>query len=308
VKFLVLLVLGRLFKLRSPDAVLFSFALAQGGEFAFVLLNFVVDHRIMTSAQASPLVAAVALSMAIAPVLFVINERLVQPRLFRIKPEREADQIEPDESDVILAGFGRFGHIVGRLLRANGVPATVLDLDPDQITIIRKLGIKVFYGDATRLDLLHAAGAARAKIFIIAIDDETKSIELLETLQKHFPHLKIFARAAGRLHAYEYQKRGVMTFYRETLGSSLDLGIDVLRALGMRAHQAHRAARLFKQHDELAVRELAQFWEDDDVYLSEARRRIEAFDRMFVSDKTQTLPDTDPGWEPPPVPSQNSNK
>jgi len=308
VKFAVLFGLSRVFKLATPAGLLFAFALAQGGEFAFVLLSFVVDHAVLTAAQAAPLTATVALTMALTPLLFVINEKFVQPRFARpTAPAREADAIDPadQENPVIVAGFGRFGHIVGRFLRANGVGTTVLDLDADQIAIIRRLGIKVFYGDATRLDLLHAAGAARAKLFVIAIDNETKAIELVDTLQKHFPHLRIFARATGRVHAYEFQKRGVMTFYRETLGSSLDLGTDVLRALGFRAHQAHRAAQLFKEHDEKSVRELAQFWEDDDVYFNEARRHIEAFDRMFASDGTSRRAEADRGWEPMP-PGDNS--
>jgi len=172
--------------------------------------------------------------MALAPLLFVINEKVVQPRFLRAKPNREPDAMESSDNPVILAGFGRFGHIVGRLLRANGVSTTVLDLDADHVAIIRRLGIKVFYGDATRLDLLHAAGASRASFSSSRSITKKKAVELVDIIQKHFPHLKIFARATGRLHAYEFQKRGVMTFYRETLGSSLDLGIDVLRALGMR--------------------------------------------------------------------------
>ena len=303
IKFVVLFVLSRVFKLSTPEGLLFSFALAQGGEFAFVLLSFVVDHSVLTAAQAAPLTATVALTMALTPLLFVINEKLVQPRFTKLKgPAREADEIDPahQENPVIIAGFGRFGHIVGRFLRANAVGTTVLDLDSDQVEIVRRLGIKVFYGDATRLDLLRAAGAARAKLIVIAIDNETKAVDLVDTVQKHFPHLKIFARASGRVHAYEFQKRGVLTFYRETLGSSLDLGVDVLRALGFRAHQAHRAAQLFKEHDEKSVRDLAQFWEDDDVYFNEARRHIEAFDRMFASDATGHHSEADRGWEPMP--------
>ena len=303
IKFVVLFALSRVFKLAMPAGLLFAFALAQGGEFAFVLLSFVVDQHVLTAAQAAPLTATVALTMALTPLLFLLNEKYVQPRFAQARgPEREADAIDAasQENPVIIAGFGRFGHIVGRLLRANGVGTTVLDLDADQIEIIRKLGIKVFYGDATRLDLLHAAGAAHAKILIIAIDDETKAIALTDTAQKHFPNLKIFARASGRVHAYEYQKRGILTFYRETLGSSLDLGVDVLRSLGFRAHQAHRAAQLFKRHDEQAVRDLAKYWDDDDAYFSEARRHIEAFDRMFVSDAASHHSEADRGWEPMP--------
>jgi monovalent cation:proton antiporter-2 (CPA2) family protein len=289
-KFVVLFILSRGFKLSTPEGLLFSFALAQGGEFAFVLLSFVVNHGVLTAAQASPLVAAVALSMAATPLLFLFNEKFVQPRFARPRgPERAADVIDAanQENPVIIAGFGRFGHIIGRLLHANGFGTTVLDLDAEQVEIIRRLGIKVFYGDATRLDLLHAAGAARAKIIIIAIDDEKKSIALTETVQKHFPQLKIYARAVGRVHAYEYQKRGIQTFYRETLGSSLDLGVDVMQALGLRRMAARRAALMFKQHDEQSVRELAQFWEDDDAYFQNARQHIEAFEQMFASDRAE---------------------
>jgi voltage-gated potassium channel Kch len=266
---------------------LFALALAQGGEFAFVLFSFVVDHHVLTAAQAAPLVAAVALSMAASPLLFLLNEKVIQPRFARpAAPAREADSIDAAdrENPVLIAGFGRFGHIVGRLLRANGIASTVLDLDAEQVEIVRRLGIKVFYGDATRLDLLHAAGAANAKIIVIAIDDEQKAVALAETVQKHFPNLKIFARAAGRVHAYEFQKRGLQTFYRETLGSSLDLGIDVMQTLGIERSRAERAARLFKEHDERSVRELAQYWEDDDTYFKNARLHIEAFEQMFASD------------------------
>lgn len=308
VKFAVLFLLSRIFKLATPEGLLFSFALAQGGEFAFVLLSFVVEQRVLTPDQASPLVAAVALSMAVTPLLFVFNERVVQPRFARPRAAlRAADAIDAaaQENPVIIAGFGRFGHVVGRLLRANHIGTTVLDLDADQVEIVRRLGIKVFYGDATRVELLHAAGAARARIIVIAIDHEQKAIALVETVQKHFPNLKIFARAAGRVHAYEYQKRGVTTFYRETLGSSLDLGVGVMRALGMRGHQAHRAAQLFKRHDEQAVRELARFWEDDDAYFANARLNIEAFERMFASDAATGQSIGDHGWDPIPAGDQS---
>ena len=292
IKFAVLFALSRVFKLTTPEGLLFSFALAQVGEFAFVLLSFAVNHQVLTAAQAAPLVATAALTMAATPLLFVLNEKFVQPRFAHPRRDRPADAIDPaaQENPVIIAGFGRFGHVIGRLLRANSIGTTVLDLDAEQVEIIRRLGIKVFYGDATRLELLHAAGAARAKIIVIAIDEEKKAIALLETVQKNFPHLKIFARAVGRVHAYEYQKRGVQTFYRETLGSSLDLGVDLMQALGMRRMQARRAALLFKRHDEQSMRELAQFWEDDEAYFKNARQHIEAFEQMFASDAPMVKP------------------
>lgn len=288
-KFLFLLLLSRIFRLPSPSALLFSLALAPGGEFAFVLLSYVVDHHVLTSAQAAPLTATVALSMALTPVLFILNDRVIQPCFAARRSAAAArpdDVIEPTAHDnpVIIAGFGRFGNIVGRLLRANGIGMTILDLDSEQIEIIRRLGIKAFYGDATRLQLLHAAGAARARVIVIALDHEEKSVALAETVQKHFPHLKIFARATGRVHAYEYQKRGILGFYRETVGTSLDLGVDVMRELGIPGERAERAAAVFKKHDEMSVRDLAQYWEDDDAYFSHARQHMAAFEQMLASD------------------------
>lgn len=157
IKFLVLRVLSRVFKLAAPDGLLFSFALAQGGGFTFMLLSFVVDQCVLTAAEASPLTAAVALSMAVTPLLFIFNGKVVQPRFARpATTDHEADAIDAasQENPVIIVGFGRFGHIVGPLLRANGVGATVIDRDPDQVADIRRVGLKVFYGDATRVDLL----------------------------------------------------------------------------------------------------------------------------------------------------------
>jgi monovalent cation:proton antiporter-2 (CPA2) family protein len=289
VKALVLLGLARVFRLARPDGVLLAIALAQGGEFAFVLLGFVVDQHVLTAEQASILVATVALSMAVAPLLFLFHQKVLLPRFARhatAAPARAADAIDAaaQENPVIIAGFGRFGHVIGRLLRANHIGTTVLDLDAEQVEIVRNLGIKVYYGDATRLDLLRAAGAERAKLIIIAIDHEAKAVELAATVQRHFPHLRIFARAAGRVHAYEFQKLGIESFYRETLGSSLDLGVDAMEFLGFDRPRARRAADLFKEHDERAVRDLAKFWEDDAAYFQNARLNIEAFEKMFESD------------------------
>ena len=288
VKFGILFLLSRLFKLQTPDGLLFATALAQGGEFAFVLIQFSVTSHVLTPSQSAPFVAVVALSMAVTPLLFMAHAKWVQP-LFthKIGPERPADKIEPEDHEVIIAGFGRFGTTVGRILRSNGIGSTVLDLDADQIEVIGKLGMKVFYGDATRLDLLHAAGAAKAKIFVIAIDDSKKSIELVETLQRNFPHLVIFARAAGRAEAYELQKRNIIHDYRETVGSSIDMGVAILKQLGMRSHQAYRIGRRFRYHEDKNVRELAQFWDDDTKYFNESRNRIEEMGKMFAADPNQ---------------------
>ncbi|HEY9643770.1 MAG TPA: monovalent cation:proton antiporter-2 (CPA2) family protein, partial [Coleofasciculaceae cyanobacterium] len=174
IKFAVLFALGSFFKLELSQSLLFAFALAQGGEFAFVLFSFTTQAKILPTAVASPLVAVVALSMVLTPLIMIINDKIVQPRFAAQADEREADEIDDNENPVIIAGFGRFGQIIGRLLLANGCQITVLDHSPAQIDLLRRFGWKVFYGDASRLDLLHAAGAERARLLVLAIDDRDK--------------------------------------------------------------------------------------------------------------------------------------
>ncbi|MEA3145441.1 MAG: glutathione-regulated potassium-efflux system ancillary protein KefC, partial [Verrucomicrobiota bacterium] len=271
VKFLLLFGIGKITNLEKSQNFTFAFALAQGGEFAFVLISFAAQNQVIDQRIGNVLVATVALSMVASPFLFSINDRFVQPMFSSQLPDREADEIDEKGNPVILAGFGRFGHIVGRVLNLQGVKTTVLDLDADQVDLVRKLGVKVFYGDASRLELLKAAGAESAKLLIIAIDDEEKSMEMVEMAQKHFPNLQILARAAGRDHAYRLLKNGVKHIYRETLGSSLDLSVNALRLLGFRAYEAQRAAKAFRDYDEQTVRELAQYSEDETQLIARAK-------------------------------------
>jgi len=297
-KLLVLLVLGRLFKLGFDQTLLFGFSLAQAGEFAFVLLSFAVRYDVVGENLAATLIAVVALTMAATPVLMLLNERLVQPRFgTRERTEREADEID-EQSPVIIAGFGSFGAIVGRLLRANRVTATVLDLDSDRVDLLRKLGLKVFYGDASRHDLLHAAGAGKARLLVLALDRVEKNLELVETAKKHFPQLTILARARSRAEAYELLEAGVEHVFRDKLDSSLRLGVEALRLLGFRAHQAHRAAQTFRSHDEKAVRELATMRHDHTLYLSTARERIEGLEALLRGDLADSGEMRDAGWDP----------
>jgi monovalent cation:proton antiporter-2 (CPA2) family protein len=287
VKFLVLLAVSRVGRLEPTQRYLFAFALAQGGEFAFVLCSFATQNGVLTGEMANLLVATVALTMAAAPILMTINERLVQARFRSVLPAREADEIDERDNPVILAGVGRFGHIVARLLRANGFGTTVLDNDAEQVETIGRFGIKSFYGDATRLDLLRTAGAERARIFIIAIDNEDKALQLVDLVQENFPHLRILARATSRQHAYELLRKGVSDVYRETLGSALDLSVGALGALGFEDERARRVAEIFRQHDEASVREMALLDRDaeDEVYVSTARLHIENLERALASDR-----------------------
>ncbi len=297
-KLLVLLVLGKLFGLSLDQNLLFAFALAQGGEFAFVLLSFAVRYDVVGGTLAARLIAVVALTMAATPVVMLLNEKLVQPRFgTRERRQREADAID-ERSPVIIAGFGAFGATVGRLLRANGVRTTVLDLDSDRVDLLRKLGLEVYYGDASRHDLLHAAGADQARLLVAALGSVEKNLELVAIVKKQFPGLEILARARSRGEAYRLLDAGVEHVFRDKLDSSLRLGVRALRLLGFRAHQAHRAAQTFRRHDVRAVRELAAVRHDRKRYLGAARQRIEELEELLLADLEDAGEMRDAGWDP----------
>jgi len=290
VKFAVLLALGRLFRMERQQALLLAFALAQGGEFAFVLFSLAQTSGVIPAELVKLLVAVVALSMALAPLLFTAHAKLVQRPARAKSDERAPDTIDEHDAPVILAGFGRFGHIVGRVLRANGFAVTVLDHDPDQVETLRKFGLQSFYGDATRLDLLRTAGAETAQLFIIAIDEETKALELVATVQEHFPKLRIFARANSRQHASELIKAGVRDVYREMFGSAMDLSVGALLALGKDRGSALRVAEIFREHDEKSVQEMALIEGDEQAYISRGRQHIENLERALQSDRSSPVP------------------
>ncbi len=297
-KLLVLTALARVFKLSTDQGLLFAFALPQVGEFAFVLLAFAASLGVLGVEVTGPLVAVTALSMAVTPLLMVAYERLVAPRVTDAAGEgRAADAID-EEAGVIICGFGRFGNTVGRLLRANGHPAVVLDNDGDRVELLRRMGLKVFYGDATRLDLLHAAGAHKAKLLILALDSPAKNLELARLAQRHFPHLTVLARADDRPDAYEFMDLGLTHIYRDTLDTSLRVGVDALRLLGMRAYAAHRAAQVFRKYDEAALADLAATRADRSAYISLARDRIAALETLLQSDRGEFSDGQDRGWDP----------
>lgn len=298
IKSLVLLLLGKGFKMSLNQNFIFSSALAQVGEFAFVLLTFAAKGRLIDEQTSSILTAATAISMGLTPLMIMFNEKVVLPRI--VSPEqteKEADQIN-ERNPVIIAGFGRFGNIVGRMLRANGLNATVLDNDVDRVELLRKLGLKVYYGDAARLDLLHAAGAEHAKLIIIAMDSEEKTKELVRMVKSHFPHMKMLVRASDRVDAYELMEIGADKVYRETLDTALRMATEALQEMGFRAYRVHRAAQTFLKHDEKALVELAKVRKDEKAYISEARERIADLEELIKSDAKDIPVDRDKGWDP----------
>lgn len=298
-KLFVLLGLARLFKLGTDQAFLFAFALPQVGEFAFVLLSFASQEGVLGGAVTDPLVASVALSMGVTPLLLVFNERVLQPRVgTKTADERPADIIE-EHNPVLIAGFGSFGSTVGRLLKAQGIGTTVLDVDSDEVELLRRMGLQVYYGDATRHDLLEIAGASDAQILVLALDTPEKTLEVVKTARKHFPNLEIFARAFEWRDAYDLYDAGVKHVYREALDTSLRLGTDVMRDLGFRAYHAERASQKFLRHDQESLAYLSMMkGEEQSVYITAARQRIEDLERMLAADLDGDGLDRDAGWDP----------
>jgi len=208
---------------------------------------------------------------------------------------RDADEVD-EQGTVILAGFGAFGTIVGRLLVANRVPTTILDFDPDHVDLLNRIGMKVFYGDASRLDLLRAAGAETARLMVLSIGDPAKTLEIVETVRRHFPQLRILARAHTRQEAYDLLGAGVDDVYRESLDTSLRMGVDALRMLGRRATQAHQAARTFRRHDERAVRVQARI-EDDGEFRDSASKAIRALEELLLRELEGESDAGDSSWD-----------
>jgi glutathione-regulated potassium-efflux system ancillary protein KefC len=217
--------------------------------------------------------------------------------------EREADTIEDASAPVILAGFGRFGQIVGRLLFASGIKATVLDHDPDQIELLKRFGFRIFYGDATRLDLLHAAGAEHAKLLVVAIDDGPSAIRLVELAREHFPRLKIVARARNVSEYMELRRRGVARIERETFDSALRAGRDALEELGLDPYEAREWADRFRLHNVQNLEELLPHMENESRRLTLARAAREQLEAQFARDR-EKIDATSGAWtsdsQPPP--------
>jgi voltage-gated potassium channel Kch len=284
IKLAVLMLLGKVFKLPLADNLMFSFMLAQGGEFAFLLFSFATQNHVLDHDLANTLVVVVVLSMAITPLLVIVYEKLIQPLFARqFEPDQERE-IDAGEQPVIVAGFGRFGQIASRMLTANGIKTTLLDHDAAQIEMTGRFGYKVFYGDASRSELLRAAGAATARLLIIAIDERDKAVQMIHTAHLHFPNLKLLARAFDRRHAYQLIEAGADVIIRETFGSALLMGEQALRLMGYPQEKAYRIMRKFKRYDEDRLIKLYEVWGDDQAYGLRVRQSIEDLEKVLAED------------------------
>lgn len=300
IKGVVLLVLGKLFGLKIDQNITFSSSLSQVGEFAFVLLSLSLTEGIVAKNYVDILMAVVAISMALTPIAFFLNEKLVLPALSKRKVsaamEREPDAVA-EKNPVIIAGFGHFGNTVGRFLRAHGIGTTILDVDGERVDFLRKMGFKVYYGDASRYDLLHAAGAAEAKMIIIAIDDPDKRLQMIETIKKYFPDLQMLVRSRNRYDAYEQMNAGMLHIYRETIDTALRMGVDALKMMGHRAYTAQRSAQTFFKYDEQKLKDLAKLHTDEAAYISQAKEYIEELEHIISTDGQQLHLTKDAGWD-----------
>jgi glutathione-regulated potassium-efflux system ancillary protein KefC len=255
--------------------------LSQGGEFAFVVFGVAGQAKLLPGNWDAILTLVVALSMGLTPISLLVHDRLV------IKEDRKnppADAIEHEGARVIIAGFGRFGQIIGRLLLATGVRVTLLDHDPDQIELLKKFNFRVFFGDASRLDLLHAAGAEHAKVFVVALDDIAASTRLVDLLREHFPRAKIVARARNITHYLALRERGVIDVERETFESALKAGRRALEQLGIGAYKAREAADRFRRHNVATLEALLPHLSDEAQRLSVARAAREQFEQQLSRD------------------------
>jgi monovalent cation:proton antiporter-2 (CPA2) family protein len=282
-KVLVGLAVGRAAFGQAEPALALAVLLSQGGEFAFVLFRLAASDGVMDRELASVLVVAVTLSMATTPALFALHRRALRP-LLRSRPARPFD-VRPDgEPPVVIAGFGRVGQVVARVLAAKRIPFTAIDASPEHIDFVRRFGNEVFYGDVSRLDLLRAARVGRARLFVLAIDDVDASVRTAEVVKEHFPHVTILARARNRQHAYRLRRLGVRRIVRETLHSSLEMTVDVLQAMGIDYVAARTAVERFRDHDAAQFEASWQHQDDLDKLTDIARRGREELEQLFEED------------------------
>ncbi|RED97909.1 monovalent cation:proton antiporter-2 (CPA2) family protein [Marinoscillum furvescens] len=296
-KAIVLFIVGSLFKMKLDQKILLSVSLAQVGEFAFVLLSFAFQLSILDRTYLDMMLVVTALSMTLAPILGIINERFIIPRIgTKRSAERTADHIAKTHR-VILIGFGHFGGSVGRFLRSYGIEATILDQDSNRVDLLRKMGFEVYYGDATRLELLESAGIEEAEVVICAIDNPDVSVELARVLKDKYPHLKLMMRAKNRIDASELLNLGITNVYRETLETSVRMASDVLHHMGFRKYTVYRQAQNFIKYDEDSLRRLADSPRTGEDFIFKVRQEIEQQEKLLEEDLRRGIVDSDQQWD-----------
>jgi glutathione-regulated potassium-efflux system ancillary protein KefC len=283
-KLAILYALGRATRLSSRSATSLGVAISQGGEFAFVIFTVAEGAKVMDRATVELLVVVVTLSMVVTPLLFKLRDRFHE-HLAKRGEKREFDAIEDDGSRVIIAGFGRFGQVIGRVLRLKKIPFTALDASATHVDFLRRFGNKIYYGDASRVDLLRAARADHAQVFVLAIDDFEASMKTLKVVQESFPHLRVVARARNRQHAYALLGAGVEHVIRETFAASIEASRVTLEELGVHVNDAKRTVRTFAKYDEEAVRQTFALRDDEKALIASSKQYAAELERILEEDE-----------------------
>lgn len=305
-KALILYVLALIFRIKNSNRWLFTLSLAQAGEFGFVLLSFTVQNHVIPTEIAQTLSLVVALSMFLTPGLFILFDKVILPRFEQQSNQREADTIE-EQGTVIIAGIGRFGQIVNRLLVANGVHTVVLDQQADQVDTMRRIDTKAYFGDASRPDLLHTAGIEEASMLVIAIDNQETSVELTKYVKHTYPHVKVLVRAFDRGHGYLLRQAGADIIESETYHSALELGSHALRELGHHPFLVEQQKSAYRRVEDKKSDMLYKAWEDD----SEGERFDNNYRKLFLhleeqiklaiaTDRMDKHESGERAWTPPP--------
>jgi glutathione-regulated potassium-efflux system ancillary protein KefC len=285
-KALVLWAMARTMPIPLAERPPFVVLLMQGGEFGFVVFQTATQAGVIDAPTASLLVAAVAISMLLTPLLLLVTDRWWARHLAsHAAPSKLATLAQPQHAPVIIAGFGRYGQIVGRLLYANGIQPTVLEHDAEQVEGVRRFGWTVFYGDATRLDLLRTAGAAQARVLVLAIDDVDQSVAVAKLAREHFPQLRVVARARNVTHYYELRNLGVDLIERETLDSALMTGRNALELLGFEPHQARTLALRFRRHNVAQLEQMRPHFADEAKLIAAAKQGRQQLEELFAQER-----------------------
>ncbi|WP_334058028.1 monovalent cation:proton antiporter-2 (CPA2) family protein [Polaribacter sp. P097] len=296
-KALILFITGSVFKLKLDQKLMLTFSLAQVGEFAFVLLSFAFGLNILGQDQMDMLLVITALSMSLTPIITMINERLILPKTgTKESIKRPMDHIAKSQK-IILVGFGHFGSTVGRFLRSHGVEATILDQDSNRVDFLRKMGFEVYYGDATRIDLLESAGIAEAKIIICATNKLSVSKAISKIVKEKYPHVDLMIRTKNRYDAYELLNMGHEKVYRESLDTSLLLARDVLSKMGYRKYTLNTQLQNFRKYDEESLKRLAQEPKRDEKYIFKVKEELKQQEKFLNDDLKRGVVDFDNHWD-----------
>lgn len=286
-KFIVIYALGKKYDLSNNSSINMGLTLCQGGEFAFVVFGLASQFNIINQTTTDILFVLVTLSMPASSLIFLAHEKLVTPRLNK-RADQEFDSL-PDHAPVIIAGFGRVGQIPGRLLRHLNIDFTALELDAEQVHTVRKFGNTIYYGDASRIDLLESAGAEKAKVFILAIDDVEASLRTAEIVRERFPHLKVFARARNRDHTFKLMELGITNIWRETFYSSLDMSRAIFKELGHSEEKIEKTFKLFVEHDQKMLSEQFKVYKDESQLITQSKLGTQQLTDVLRADENQDV-------------------